>query len=242
MLLCPALLVFLPFGWFQPFRRVRAAALAWVLVGVALWFLLTHRVDRFCLPFLPAACFAVGLGVEAMAIHAGGWLGRCAMGVVVLVAAATGILQAAEGLDRRADPWGRDATYSAAAIREVNRLPAGSRVLFVGEAETFYVRLDGAVRVVAPTVFDTKPFEATADLKAQGFTHLYVNWPELIRLQTTYGDRRRGYSKRLASHPGEKPGPADNFFDRLEAAGLATRIWEERGGRWRILALTASGE
>ena len=237
MLLCPALLVFLPFGWFQPSRKVRAAALAWILVGVALWFLFTHRVDRFCLPFLPAACFAVGVGVEAMACHAGGWLGRCVIGVVALVAAATGILQAADGLGRRADPWGADATYSTAAIREVNRLPAGSRVLFVGEAETFYVRLDGAVRVVAPTVFDAKPFEAAEDLKAQGFTHVYLNWPELVRLQATYGDRKRGYSRLLTSHPGERPGPEDNFFDRLEAEGRATRVWEDRRGRFRILAL-----
>ncbi len=237
MLLCPALLVFLAFGWFQPHRRVRGAALLWTALGVALWFLFTHRVDRFCLPFLPALGFAVGIGVEAMALHPGGWLGRCVVGVVVLLAAATGLLQAAEGLGRRADPWGPDATYSAAAIREVNRLPAGSRVLFVGEAETFYVRLDGAVRVVAPTVFDAKPFEAAESLKAQGFTHVYLNWPELVRLQATYGDKRRGYSNRLTSNPGEKPGPRDNFFDRLEAEGLAARVWEAGGGRWRILAL-----
>ena len=58
------------------------------------------------------------------------------------------------------------------------------------------------------------------------------------------GPHRHGYqgakgirSRLLTSAPDEPPGPADNFFDRLEAAGLAKRIWQDGGGRWRILAL-----
>ncbi len=262
LLLPGALLVFVAFGWSRrdPGRRARLLALLWVAVGFVLWFRFTHRLDRFLLPLLPALCLAVGFGVEAMARLPGGWLGRVVPLASVLWTAGMGFWGGAEALKDGlyGEGWEKaladrlrktQATYSHEAILRVNALPAGSRVLFVGEAETFYVRLDGAVKIVAPTVFDAKPFEGAVEasqgdwkdcaerLKALGFSHLYVNWPELRRLQTTYGDRKRGYSRLLTSTPAEGPGPQDNFFDRLEEAGLAVRLWEEGQGRWRLLEI-----
>ncbi len=247
-----ALMVFLLFGWGlgNPGRKARLLALLWSVVGLFLWYRFTHRVDRFLLPLLPPFCLVLGLGVEALARLPGGWLGRCVPVAAVLWTAGWGFWMTS-GQDDTQTLAARmrlaGATYSHEAILQVNALPAGSKVLFVGEAETFYVRLDGALKVVAPTVFDAKPFERAVEtgswaacvenLRAQGFTHLYLNWPELHRLQTTYGDRRRGYSRLLTSTPTEPAGFTDNFFDRLEAAGLARKVWEEGGGRWRILEL-----
>ena len=239
-LIAQALPVFLVFGWGKesPEKRLRLALLAWIVVGVGLWLLFTHRIDRFCLPLLPAFCLLIGFGIDAAGRLPWGRAAWMVPGAAVLLAAAGGWLQAAGGLPSLTKPWeealvdqtrATRATYSAAAIREINRLPAGSRVLFIGEAETFYVRLDGAVRVTAPTVFDAKPFERGEDLKALGFTHLYVNEAELDRLQTTYGDGIHGYSRQLRA--------TDNFYDRLEEAGTARRIWQEGEGRWRLLAL-----
>ena len=219
MLVAPALLVFLLFGWKrEEGRTFRKAVLLWAGLGVLLWFACTHRVDRFCLPFLPLVCLAVGFGVEAIEP----WVGRSVMTAVVLLSAGEGLRMAAEALPKRDNPWkGSNATYSPEAIAAVNALPAGSRVLFVGEAETFYVRLDGRVKVLAPTVFDEKP------LDLRGFTHVYVNLPELHRLQSTYGDRVHGYSEMIT----------DEILEGLETSGKARRIWQAGGGRWRILAL-----
>jgi hypothetical protein len=72
-------------------------------------------------------------------------------------------------------------------------LPAGARVLFVGEPRGFgFPR-----RFVAPSQHDVSPLRlvlegdsspsaACLDLRQRGFTHLLVNWGELARLAAGY--------------------------------------------------------
>ena len=78
-------------------------------------------------------------------------------------------------------------------LNDVRNVPAGSKILFLGEAKTFYCRRDH----VASTVFDSTLIEAIvrtsssaseihAKLRAEGITHIYVNTFELSRLQSTY--------------------------------------------------------
>jgi hypothetical protein len=72
-------------------------------------------------------------------------------------------------------------------------LPAGAKVLYVGEARVYYARHS----VVWSTAFDQNPLaamsrqagtpeELLAALRAQGITHIYVNLSELERLRKGY--------------------------------------------------------
>ena len=72
-------------------------------------------------------------------------------------------------------------------------MPRGSRILFLGEARTFYCLRDH----IAATVFDTQPIEEIIRdapspeqvferFSAGGITHVYINTFELCRLQNTY--------------------------------------------------------
>ena len=73
-------------------------------------------------------------------------------------------------------------------------LPAYAKVLYVGEARAYYAKNS----VVWSTAFDQHPLTAMSQeaktsegllamFRAQGITHVYVNVPELRRLQSHYG-------------------------------------------------------
>jgi len=92
-----------------------------------------------------------------------------------------------------------NATLSYTAIRAINALPPGSRVLMIGEARTFYCTTDA----VAATVFDRNPLvemcngareahDVRKALAARGITHIYVNLPETKRLRETYAFKHEG--------------------------------------------------
>ena len=98
-------------------------------------------------------------------------------------------------------------------INDEEKVPPGSKILFLGEARTFYCRRDH----VASVVFDTHPLErimaqsSTPDdvrsgLQAEGITHLYINTVELWRLQESY---------RYMFGGSERLGMLDNFNWRL---------------------------
>jgi hypothetical protein len=83
-------------------------------------------------------------------------------------------------------PW-------AEAWRTVNTLPPQSRALFIGDAQTAYVSRAAEYNVVfnAPLLKDilastSKPEHALLALKAQGITHLYFNYAEWLRLDSSY--------------------------------------------------------
>jgi hypothetical protein len=98
-------------------------------------------------------------------------------------------------------PWGA-----------VNRLPAGSRVMLIGEARTFYLRTPCEYAVVfsrhplADAVRSNPEPKAVIDwLRKRGITHLLADWGEMTRLMSTYGF----YADLDA-----------DLFKRLENAGL----------------------
>jgi hypothetical protein len=73
------------------------------------------------------------------------------------------------------------------------RLPENARLLMVGETLPFYYGRE----LVAPSAFDAHPLQGIAlpgrdpreilrELRAMGFTHVLVNWPEWRRFGDTY--------------------------------------------------------
>ena len=78
-------------------------------------------------------------------------------------------------------------------IIRMKREPPRAKVLYVGEARAYYAKQS----VVYSTAFDQNPLtaisrvaktpeELLAALRAQGITHVYVNYSELNRLQRGY--------------------------------------------------------
>ena len=186
-----------------------ALFLAWQLAG---WLALTHLQSRFLLPVaLPLAALA-GLGVAAgLGRGARVALGtRVATGGVGLVLAAHGVAVAWDQAPRYRDAAGQLVAIApgwlvdsrtepslggVSATNALNLLPAGSRVMVVGNnASLLYVRTPMAYA----SAFDRCPLtpfmnEASGPttpvsrLRDAGFTHLWVGYSELDRLHATYG-------------------------------------------------------
>ncbi len=206
------LVVLLPLAFVRRGWRTKAGVLvALAALCVLGWLMFTHRITRFLLPWLVPLVLVNAAG--AVALEGTRRLGRAVgIGLVVLAlleARATySVRLPAEEFEVFRGRYGAEelyarlfehASYGHDAITFINRLPAGSRVLFYGEARTLYCTGD----VVAPTVFDENPLDAIVDaarseddilagLKARGVTHLYVNLVELHRLQWSYAFRHGG--------------------------------------------------
>lgn len=193
--------------------------LLWLFVSV--W-ALTHRLDRFWVPLLPVAALLAGRGAMALFATWGrpgvplarlsrpSQLARCGLTLfagllwlycLVLIVSPLGGNNAY--LMKFADAAQSVARLTAPELVELNdRLPKGSRVLAVGDAEMFEARFV----VDYNTVFDhclleqwladpatppggaDRPWRPTAEMRAElarrGITHIYVNWLEILRYRS----------------------------------------------------------
>lgn len=205
--LSPLLYAFAPLSVLATNRR-RPVLMLWgyVVWLFATWWLFTHRLDRFWVPMLPVVAMLAGVG--ACRFDTPLW--RLLRNGVIVLCLAFNLRMISSGLS---GPNGYlidldDARPRVAgpSFTHLNtKLPPGSKVLCVGEAEVF----DLTVPVVYNTVFDrsifqdwtANPTSATADkdlkfrdpreiherLHAKGITHIFVNWAEILRYRTSYG-------------------------------------------------------
>jgi hypothetical protein len=166
-----------PLTLLGPARRAAAGVWLYVAFLYAAWWLLTHRIDRFWVPLLPAACVLAGAGAtwaEDLPRRLGADLGEPLRFVWRFVCGLAIVAATVYGLGFDTTPYAGNPSYLmdlAAADRAVvepglavlNRtLPPGSKVLLVGEARVF----DARFPVVYNTVFDRNLFEEwTADPK-----------------------------------------------------------------------------
>jgi hypothetical protein len=201
----------------DPAPAAPALALTAAFFGLyfVLWFLLTHRIDRFlapavfCLVLLGATGFTLARrALPRLAPVLAGLALTHALLFQLIFAAQAGALTVPLGAETREqffDRVGFDTQFRA--FQAVNQaVPESGRVLFVGEAQTYYIRRP----CLAPVVFNRHPLapiletarsdpdRALAETRRLGFTHLLVNWPELRRLSNSYrfefeGRTIRGY-------------------------------------------------
>ena len=198
-------------------RPIAAALSSYVVYLFATWFLLTHRLDRFWLPLLPASAVLAGLGAD--------WTSRRAWSawrVLLLSIASTANLVFIStelcGPTARLADLGRLRRETLAEVnpplaRLDEALPEGSRVLSVGQAGVFPV----AHRVFTNTVFDRElieqiasdrtPGEVRSGFDDRGITHVYVDWSEIAR-------------HRKAGGYGYNPFVTRTLFDDLVRAGV----------------------
>ena len=170
-------------------RRLLIGLAAYFAYVVLMWWLLTHRIDRFWIVALPVVALLAGVGAcwsrEAI------WR-RVLVGLLVFASVSNllTVTSVAGGYTRyfvrlgrlrddpmRLDPWHR---YFNTQARD-------GRVLVVGDAQVF----DLEVPTVYSTCFDDSMFERwvkgrTADevratFAREGITHVYVHWGEIAR-------------------------------------------------------------
>ncbi len=181
-------------GWRD--RRLRWW-LGYVALFFALWWLLTHRIDRFWVPVLPIVALLAG-GAASVVITTSwrrGLLALVGVGtlwsfVVITSGIGGGDNRYLESLERLK----HDPSRLAPGHAWLNaHTPAGQRVLSVGDAQVF----DLEVPVLYNTVFDPSVFESivrddrgelrqAADLRERlrGVAFVYVNWGEIVRYRS----------------------------------------------------------
>ncbi len=217
--------LFVPFGAWFSIRRWRGGTIWAIVAGcLVLWFCFTHRLPRFGYPFLALLAVMAGCGYGELCrgriekVAAGGlaaWVLATSAGVigagpgVALTEISMGHIPHTQALERFLGS-------EAEAFRQITTLPEGSKVLLVAEAQTFYIQQGKAGY---RTVFDgcelaevlgssTSARAAARELARRGYTHVYFNWKEFQRLETTYafdhgGSTHGGYAD-LSSPQWEK--------------------------------------
>jgi hypothetical protein len=204
-------------------RGSRRAALA--LWGYAAylfltWWLLTHRLDRFWLPLLPVLALLAGMGAD-WARH---WAWGLVLGAVLGLCVVSNFAYISTALAGLNEWTGELGTLRTSVPEMLNRplarldaeLPAGAKVLLVGQAAVFHFRHD----VVYNTVFNRDtietltrgrtPEQTRGELRRLGVTHVYVDWFEIERYRSP---GNYGYTDYVQ--------PA--LFERLVDAGVLER-------------------
>lgn len=216
-------------------RRTRGVAVFLAVHAVLLfflWFMLTQQNVRFLEVGVTGVAALSALGFGAALKTRGAAALKAALVLLALFAPSRWVnyLNVERSLGSAVGAVSPDRYFAGAAeigfkhgyaamkfINDEKNLPPGSKVLFLGEARTFYCRRD----YVAATVFDTQLLEGIVKraqtvedirqgLKSAGVTHLYVNTFELLRLQESYR-----YSYQGREHMGMLDGFNWDLFDRF---------------------------
>jgi hypothetical protein len=195
---------------------------------IAAWWLLTHRIDRFWIPAMPLLCLVAGVGAGWSCHKSWRWGMAGLLPVVLLgnfLVASSGGRGCDNGFFIPIDRLRNDPLRVTAWHRYFNREAVQGRVLLVGDAEPFDLRMP----VLYSTCFDDSPFELLTKgrspaemrsaLRAKGITHVYVDWGEIDRY------RRSGYGFSAYFQP--------ELFGRLVDEGVLRLLPEIEGGpRW----------
>ncbi|MBI3861473.1 MAG: glycosyltransferase family 39 protein [Planctomycetia bacterium] len=206
----PLLFALAPLGLFA-MRMHRRVAGIWLYIGwlfFSCW-LFTHRIDRFWVPMLPVVALAAGAGAAwwwSITTFPARIVGVAVLAAISLFNLATvtrtqlgGYNDFLRNLDEAEEFVARKVSPELAYLHE--KLPSGSKVLSVGDAAVFEARFP----IVYNTVFDrsivedwmaARPGDAAATaglrdaagirekLRAEGITHIYVSWREILRYRS----------------------------------------------------------
>lgn len=164
------------------------------------WWLATHRIDRFWLPAVPISAAVAGSGVAWLTTRVSHGLATGLVlfgllyGVVINASPAMGdnrFFVSLEGLRSDGGDAENVGRLSAPIAWCNENLPLeDTKLLLVGEARVFDFRMP----IVYSTCFDVSPVETwlrgktvdqqRAELAANGATHLLINWTEIARYRS----------------------------------------------------------
>jgi hypothetical protein len=227
LLVVPLALLGAVAGW-----RLRATRgiVAGLLASLLLWWLFTHRIERFVLPAFTLLFLLAGIGWAGLRRSAG-W--RLATFVALLGVGMDGLMVAGPlvgdsrlavdlSVLRRDEPVGEAVSRLPEHVRYVNaQLQPTDSLLLVGDAAAF----DYHIPVAYSTTFDESPLTRitrehppagwAAALRGAGFSHVLVHWGEIERLRSTYGF---------------EPWITPALFETLQQVGALQRVPVELGG------------
>jgi hypothetical protein len=162
------------------------------------WWLVTHRIDRFWLPALPLLALLAAVGADWSTQR---FWRRTVNGVLAAALLACFLVNSSSLIgDNRyfveLEQLRDNARLSPVSLvhRYLNEhVEPGQRVLLVGDAAVFYLRMP----LLYSTCFDDCPLEllirgrSAADrrraLAERRIAYVYVNWAEIRRYRRTYG-------------------------------------------------------
>ena len=172
-------------------QKLRWQLLAYAAFVVAVWWLCTHRIDRFWLPVLPVLALLAGAG--ACWSSDDGWRRLVKIAIPIGLAANFLVMSAGPGnawfvpLDQLRNDWNTKWHWY------FNNDAAAGTVLTVGDAEVF----DLKPPVLYNTCFDDCIFEQLvkgktakeirAEFASRHIAYVFVNWHEIARYRRTYG-------------------------------------------------------
>ena len=190
-----ALLAFL--GWADKpvviWRRLRWELLVYVVFVIAVWWLFTHRIDRFWIPVLPVMALLAGAGAC--------WsfrdlVARRSERLLLAALGANFLLSSAGPGNAWFVPLGQlrnDPVWIDPCHYYLNNDADRGTVLAVGDAAVF----DLKPRVLYNTCFDDCVFEQLvkgktakeirAEFASLQIAYVYVNWQEIQRYRDSYG-------------------------------------------------------
>jgi hypothetical protein len=207
----PQLLPFALAGIAGFFRRGAGFLLGVFLLDLFFWFFFTYRLNRFVYPLLAPLAVLAGLGiaqlwtiqplrkavvfVAALAVLC---LGPIAMVFVYQYSRPSYISGAEDGISASQNYYSEHGSRNFMnGWSAVNALPAETNVLFIGEAQTFYLNRTPTYSVVfnesllERVLNNVDNAETAAELlRASGITHIYINYAEWFRLDTSYAISR----------------------------------------------------
>ena len=170
-------------------RRLAWMMAAMVLYFMVVWWLATHRIDRFWVPVLPIVALLAGMGaVWSTQRH---W--RLIAATVLLCGLLANLLFLGSLEQLRRDQ--RVGKYEDSRVNAFQRylngvVPKGQAVLLVGDAQPF----DLEMPVLYSTCFDDCVFEQLlkgrnreerlAALRDHRISHIYVSWTEIERYRS----------------------------------------------------------
>ncbi|MFM7074362.1 MAG: hypothetical protein ACKO38_21445 [Planctomycetota bacterium] len=165
----------------------------WIL---AVWWLATHRIDRFWIPALPFAALLASRGVEVLdTLYGRRWVDgilAVMLAWLLLIGASPGTPDEPFANNRFFVPLARlreSQTHPAHQWLNTN-MPATGKVLLVGDARPFYLRrpavyntcfdVDGLSKLLA----DPSPAACRAAFREAHITHVFIDWSELARYRS----------------------------------------------------------
>jgi hypothetical protein len=204
---------------------------AYVLFVLGVWWLCTHRIDRFWVPVLPVTALLAGIGATWSARPAWRWTlaAWLAVGLTYdFVVMTSGIIADCRFLVSLDVLRAEARKLRPAHEYLADHVAAGQRALLVGDATPY----DLDVPALYNTVFDSSIFEQLASdrtasevaeaLAGLRVSHIYVDWAEIARY-------------RSPGNYGFTPYVRPEVFARLVAAGILEKVFDdERGEVFRV--------
>lgn len=183
-------------------RRSTTFFLIWVVAAVGVWALFTQMPGRFLVPIVVPLVLLIGEAVGEWQQRGRRQLVLASCGAALFIGGMNSatLLQLAladVGWWRR---QGVELEYLIGQAEAVQAsqplnimLPPEAHAWLIGEARAFYVACDAHYHVVfnrdpwLAYAEKATPADAVARLRTQNITHLVFSWPEIVRLQQTYG-------------------------------------------------------